>query len=190
VLADYDGGARSSGDRSLVRRSSVRLLTTILALCVLTGTTHASAAVIDRDTGFDANDVPPNGHIDPDIRSTTRRLAERDGSRVLAIVVRFYERNAWWPLWIRLDARGGPRVDHIVSTISDQCYIWQKGHREERIEGRAAGHGDRFVCRMPARVVSPTKSIRWKVRTQAPDGSRPGSEFVMDFAPSDRGWYA
>jgi hypothetical protein len=148
----------------------------------------AGAVVVDRDTGFDANDIPPNGHNDPDIRSTTRKLVARDtGGRVLSIVVRFYERHAGWPLWVRLDARGGPRVDHIMSTFGDQCYVWRKGHRHDGVEVRGSAHGFRFVCRMPARLVSPTKSVRWKVRTQAPDGS--GSEFVMDFAPSDRGWY-
>ena len=147
----------------------------------------AAAVVIDRDTGFDANDVPPNGHADPDIRSTTRKLVARDGGgRVLSIVVRFYERHGWWPLWMRLDARGGPGVDHIVSTYGDQCYVWRKGHRHDGVEVRGNAHGFRFVCRMPARTVSPTKSVRWKVRTTVPDGS---GEFVMDFAPSDRGWY-
>ena len=148
----------------------------------------AMAVVIDRDTGFDANDVPPNGHIDPDIRSTTRKVVVRDeGGRVLSIVVWFYERHGGWPLWMRLDARGGPRVDHIVSTYGE-CHVWPKGHRRDKVEVRAKAHGARFVCRMPARLVSPTKSIRWKVRTKAPDGSGAG-EFVMDFAPSDRGWY-
>jgi hypothetical protein len=150
----------------------------------------AVAVVVDRDTGFDANDIPPNGHIDPDIRSTTRKLVDRDtGSRVLSIVVRFYERHGWWPLWMRLDARGGPRVDHIVSTFGDQCYVWPKGHRSDGVQVRGVAHGDRFVCRMPARLVSPTKSIRWKVRTKVPDGSGSVGTFVMDFAPSDRGWY-
>jgi hypothetical protein len=86
---------------------------------VFAGVTPAGAALIDRDIGFDANDIPPNGHIDPDIRSTTRKLAEHDGRRMLSIVVRFYESNAGWPLWIRLDARGGPVVDHIVNTFGD-----------------------------------------------------------------------
>ena len=170
-------------------RSSLRCLVAVVVLCALTFGAPAAASVIDRDTGFDANDIPPNGHIDPDIRSTTRRLAERDGRRVLAIVVRFYERQGWWPLWIRLDARGGPRVDHIVSTYGDQCYVWPKGRRREGVEGRASVKGDRFVCRLPAREVSPTRAIRWKVRTKVPDGSRRGSDFVMDFAPSDHGWY-
>jgi hypothetical protein len=39
-----------------VRGSSLRLLATIRVLCVLTGETPA-AAVIDRDTGVDANDT-------------------------------------------------------------------------------------------------------------------------------------
>jgi len=157
----------------------------VLSLAV----TPAVAVVVDRDTGFDANDIPPNGHIDPDIRSTTRKLVARDdGGRVLSIVVRFYERHGWWPLWMRLDARGGPRLDHIQITDGDQCYVWPKGHRRDGVEVRGDAHGSRFVCRMPARLVSPTKSIRWKVRTTTPDGSGAG-EFVVDSAPSDRGRY-
>jgi len=137
------------------------------AICAVVGclvamslaVTPAVAVVVDRDTGFDANDIPPNGHIDPDIRSTTRKLVVRDdGGRVLSIVVRFYERHGWWPLWMRLDARGGPRVDHIVSTYGDDCYVWRKGHRNDGVLGRGNAHGARFVCRMPARAVSPTKS--------------------------------
>jgi hypothetical protein len=94
------------------------------ALCIVLGclaislaVTPAIAVVIDRDTGFDADDVPPNGRFHPDIRSTTRKVVARDdGSRVLSIVVRFYERDALWPLEIRLDARGDARVDHMAST--------------------------------------------------------------------------
>ena len=55
--------------------------------------------------------------------------------------------------------------------------------------GRRSLRGRRFVCRMPARLVSPTKSIRWKIRTKVPDGSRRDTTFVIDYAPSDRGWY-
>jgi hypothetical protein len=171
-----------------VRRFSLGLLPASL-LVVLLALTPATAVVIDRDTGFDANDVPPNGHIDPDIRSTTRKLTVDDGGRQLSIVVRFYERHGGWPLWIRLDARLGPRVDHIVSTFGDSCFVWPKGHKRDGVEVRAEAHGRRFVCRMPARLVSPTKSIRWKVRTKVPDGSSRDSTFVIDYAPSDRGWY-
>ena len=79
-------------------RTSLRLLPVTLVLSALVGVMPAGAAVIDRDIGFDANDIPPNGHIDPDIRSTTRKLAERGGRRMLSIVVRFYESNGGWPL--------------------------------------------------------------------------------------------
>jgi hypothetical protein len=171
-----------------MRRTICTVLGCLVAISLTA--TPAVALVVDRDTGFDANDIPPNGHIDPDIRSTTRKLVAHDDSgRVLSIVVRFYERHGWWPLWIRLDARGGPRVDHIVSTHGDQCYVWPKGHRRDGVQVRGVAHGDRFVCRMPARLVSSTKSIRWKVRTKVPDGSGQIGTFVTDFAPSDRGWY-
>jgi hypothetical protein len=172
-----------------VRRTTLhRLAPALVLVCLLLATLPASATVIDRDTGFDPRDVPPLGHADPDIESTTRKLVSDDGRRVLSIVVRFYGRQGWWPLWMRLDARGGPRVDHIVSTFSDQCYVWPKGRKHDGVEVRGDVHGSRFVCRMPAQRVSPTKSIRWKISTKYPDGSR-GSDFVVDYAPSDHGWY-
>ena len=151
----------------------------------------AGAVVLDRDTGYDARDIDPGpGGFNPDIRSTTRRLSEHGGRRVLAIVVRFYERQGGWPLDVRLDATGGPRVDHLMRTFGEDCFVWSKGERAEAVQGRGAARGDRFVCRVPARVLRPSKSIRWKVETRPPEDSAPrGSTFEIDYAPSDRGWY-
>jgi hypothetical protein len=175
-----------------VRRFRTASLPALLAVCVLIGVAPATATVIDRDVGFDPNDVPALPAIDPDIRSTTRKLTVQDGRRTLSLVVRFYDPQGWWPLWIRLDARGGPRVDHIVSTFGDECYVWPKGRRHDGVEVRgdvrSGARGGRVVCRMPARLVSPTKSIRWKVLTKYPDGD-PGDTFEVDHAPSNHGFY-
>ncbi|MGZ8603073.1 MAG: hypothetical protein ACXWXN_11220 [Actinomycetota bacterium] len=171
-------------------RRTIRCLVPACFLTLVLGATPAAAVVLDRDTGYDARDIDTESRFDPDIKSTTRKLSTHDGRRVLAIVVRFYERVAGWPLEVRLDANGGPRVDHIISTFGEECYVWPKGHRSEGVPGRASARGDRFVCRVPARTVSPSKSIRWKVHTRPPEDSAPhGSTFEIDYAPSDRGWY-
>ena len=170
-------------------RRTIRWLVPVSALSILLAFTPAGAVVLDRDTGFDADDIE-GSRFDPDIRSTTRRLARVEGRRVLAIVVRFYERSGGWPLRIRIDARGGPRVDHIMNTFGDDCFVWPKGHRRDAVVGRAKARGDRFVCRVRAHAVSPTKSIRWKLQTLPAEDSAPhGSPFEIDYAPSDRGWY-
>ena len=156
--------------------------------CMLATAPPASATVIDRDIGYDERDIEPRPGRDPDIRSTTRKLTVNDGRRVLAIIVRFYEHHPRFSLEIRLDALGGPSVDHFMSVV-DECNVWRKGHHRDLVEGKSHLRGGRFVCRVPARAVSPTKSIRWKVRTRVPDGSRRGTEFEIDYAPSNRGWY-
>ena len=154
------------------------------------GAAPAGAVVLERDTGYDARDIDPGpAGFNPDIRSTTRRLSTQGGRRVLAIVVRFYERQAGWPLDVRIDANGGPPVDHLMRTFGEECYVWPKGDRTEAVQGRAATRGDRFVCRLPARLVTPTKSIRWKVETQPPEGRRRLGPFEIDYAPSNHGWY-
>lgn len=173
----------------MVRRFSFWLLTTsLVAACTLTTISAAGATVIDRDTGYDERDIEPRPGRDPDIRSTTRKLTVDDGRRVLAIIVRFYEHHPRFALEIHLDARGGPPVDHLMS-VQTECNVWRKGHRHDLVEGKSHLRGGRFVCRVPARAVSPTKSIRWKVRTKVPDGSRRATEFEIDYAPSNRGWY-
>jgi hypothetical protein len=160
----------------------------IVAACALASVPAAGATVIERDIGYDERDIEPRPGRDPDIRSTTRKLVVNDGRRVLAVVVRFYEDHPRFALEIRLDAGGGPRVDHIMS-VQSECNVWRKGHRRDFTTGTSRLRGGRFVCRVPARVVAPTKSIRWKVRTKVPDGSRLGTEFEIDYAPSNRGWY-
>jgi len=164
-----------------------RLLVPASVLAALLAPSPATGVVLDRDTGFDPRDVETAMRFDPDISSTTRRLATHGGRRVLAIVVRFYDPVAGWGLRILLDAKGGPRVDHIMNTFGEDCFVWPKGHRRDAVEGRAVARGRRFVCRVPARTVSPAKSIRWKVRTQPPE--EPDETFVIDHAPSDHGWY-
>lgn len=167
-------------------RSGRALAISLAVACLVAGGPIAAADVLDRDTGFDPDDVPSVGRIHPDIRSTTRKLVVHDRRRVVAIVVRFYETDAGYPLAIQLDARGGPQLDHRLLTFSDHCLLWRKGHHRRTV--RFAARGRRAVCRFPARFVDPTKSIRWKLWTYPPDGSRTARGFVMDHAP-DHGWY-
>jgi hypothetical protein len=173
-----------------VRRSTIRrsLPASLLLACVLAAAPSATATEIDRDIGFDERDIEPRPGRDPDIRSTVRKLVQHDGRTVLTIVVRFFERHPRFGLEIRLDALGGPKTDHIMSVVGE-CNVWRKGHRHDHVTGRMHQRGGRFVCRVPARAVSPTKSIRWKVRTTMPDGSRRDTDFEIDYAPSNRGWY-
>lgn len=172
--------------RSPIRRSLPALF---LVACVVVSAPAASATVIDRDVGFDPDDVRAVGRIHPDIRSTTRKLVAHGRRRVVSIVVRFYEADGGYPLSMRLDARGGPQVDHLVFTSFDTCFLWRKGHRDDGQIVRFAARGHRAVCRFPARDVAPTKSIRWKLWTYPPDGSRGTGGFEIDYAPDDRGWY-
>jgi hypothetical protein len=171
-------------------RRSIGILLPACFVVIALGVTPVSAIVLDRDTGFDARDVNAPPQYNPDIRSTTRKLAVHDSGRVLAIIVRFYQRDGGWPLQIRLDANGGPRVDHLMRTFGEECFVWPKGRRDDGVQGRGSARGDRFVCRVPAGTVSPTKSIRWKVRTLPPeDAPALRGAFETDYAPSDRGWY-
>jgi len=150
----------------------------------------ASAEVLDRDTGFDPQDIEHIPGINaPDIRSTTRRLAQDHGRRVLAIIVRFYDPDGGLPTSVRIDANGGPSVDHLMWIQVNGCAVWPKGRRSDSVVGRAAARGAREVCRVPGRAVAASKPIRWKVRTEPPDGSRRGDTFEIDHAPNGRRWY-
>lgn len=148
----------------------------------------SAGTVVDRDTGSDPRDIEPqDGFQPPDISSTTRRVATVDGRRVVAIVVRFYERSAGGRIDVRIDATAGPRVDHrmLLWAFADPgCWVWTKGDRDGRVRGKVGWRPDRVVCRVPARVLDPDGEIRWKVRAEANDGG-----FEPDFAPDGRGWY-
>jgi hypothetical protein len=149
----------------------------------------AGAVVIDRDTGYDRRDIEPEQNFQPpDISSTTRRLATVEGRRIVAIVVRYYERSATGRVNVRIDASGGRRVDHrmLITAFADPgCWIWPKGDRDARVAGKVGWRSERVACRVAARHLDPDKAIRWKVRAEASDGG-----FEPDFAPDDRGWYS
>jgi len=168
-----------------MRTTSATFLSALVVVGVLLAAPAAGARVIDRDFGHDERDIEPREGRDPDIKSTMRKLAVNDRRRVLTIAVRFYERHPRFDLHIRLDARGGPRVDHIMSWRSE-CAVWRKGHRRDFVKGRYHEVRGRFICRVPARAVHPSKPIRWKLRTVPPDFA---PDFEIDYAPSDRGWY-
>lgn len=148
----------------------------------------AGATAVDRVTRFDPRDIEPQSGIQPpDISLTTRRVATVDGHRVVAIVVRFFERSASGRIDVRIDASGGRRVDHrmVISAFADPgCWVWPTGDRDARVAGKVAWRAARVACRVPAHVLDPDKGIRWKVRAEASDGG-----FEPDFAPDDRGWY-
>lgn len=170
-----------------MRRLAVVVVVGCLAAAV--SASAASAVVLDRDTGYDPRDIEPrDGFQPPDISSTTRRLSAIDGRRVLALIVRFHERSGRGRIEVRLDSEGDRRVDHLmlITDFADPvCWIWPKGARDDRVEGRLAWRsGARVACRTPARTVHPGKSIRWKVTAQPNDGG-----FEPDHAPDDRGWY-
>ncbi|MGH2539426.1 MAG: hypothetical protein ACRDGK_02790 [Actinomycetota bacterium] len=168
-----------------------RLAVVVVVGCLATAASAsaASAVVVDRDTGYDPRDVEPrDGFYPPDVSSTTRRLTAVDGRRVLALIVRFHQRSGRGHIEVRLDSEGDRRVDHLmlITDFADPvCWIWPKGARGDRVEGRLAWRsGARVACRAPARTVHPRKSIRWKVTAEPNDGG-----FEPDHAPDDRGWY-
>lgn len=168
-----------------MRTASTTLLSALVVVATLVAVPAAGARVIDRDFGYDERDIEPREGRDPDIKSTMRKLAVNDGRRVLTVAVRFYERRPRFGMRIRLDARGGLRVDHIMSWESE-CAVWRKGHRRDFVKGRYQKVNGRYICRVPARAVHPSKAIRWKLRTVPPDFA---PDFEIDYAPSDRGWY-
>lgn len=148
-----------------------------------------TANAVYRDTGYDPNDMGSiDGYRLPDIRSTTLRVARVDERRILAVIVRSYGRWRGFHIHVRLDVRGGHRVDALMmltSAADEACIVWLRGHRGDAVRGRFGLRGDRTVCRVPMRMLRPDKRVRWKVTAQAPDGG-----FDIDYAPDNRGWYA
>lgn len=140
------------------------MVVALMGALVVASAPVVSAAVLDRDTGYDPEDVEPrDGYQPPDVSSTTRRLAMVDGRRVLAVIVRFYKRSGGGRIEVRLDSQAGRRVDHLMllgSLHDPDCWIWPRGDRGERVEGRVGWRRDRLVCRTPAMVVRPDKPIR------------------------------
>jgi hypothetical protein len=180
-----DGVVGRVGSCGALSRS---IAVTIVGAVVVATVGAAGATVTERDIRFDPRDIErQSGFQPPDISSTTRRVAAVDGRRVVAIVVRFFERSASGRVIVRIDASGGRRVDHrmlIIAFADPGCWVWPNGDRDAGVSGKVAWRAARIACRVPARVLAPDKEIRWKVRAEAGDGG-----FEPDFAPDDRGWY-
>ena len=148
------------------------------------------------DVGYDANDRPAEGWIDPDIRATTRIVSVDDeGRRWLVIKFRTYDYlQAYWTVLVRLDVRGGPRTDVKLEMSDDGatrsgCRFlprpgadWRRA-RYHFLGGRLAQVG--AACLVPMGWVHAEKPIRWKLFS--PKSFEEGHR-VDEYAP-DHGWY-
>lgn len=188
---------------------AIRAGTVMLAAVALTTTAlilPASAATQLRrdpvyiDTGYDPNDIPVDEgsccQQDPDVRSTTRKVATNaKGGRSLFITFRAYERlEGYWTVRVFLDTRGGPHTDAKMRLADSGVGPTRCGVRFLAQGPRRQGlldlprSGDRATCRVPLRWVHPTKLIRWRLVSPAGlEGTEPG---IDEYAPDDRGWYA
>lgn len=174
---------------------------TMLAMCAVDGAadpTGRRSAPLYVDTELDPDDVPVDPgsccQQDPDIRSTTRKVAVDDGRRSLFITFRSFESLVgYWTVSVPLDTRGGGRIDarmriHDSGVGPTGCGVrfLAKGPRRR---GRLSLPlvGDRATCRVPLAWVHPNKRIRWKLISRAGvEGSEPG---VDEYAPDDHGWF-
>jgi hypothetical protein len=158
----------------------------IAALCALL-VLPAESALAYQDRGFDPDDRRVVGY-DPDIRSTVRTVWTTDGGRALSVKFRAYEElGVYWDVTAYLDSRGGHRADYLIDMVNaDQsgagCRVYRRKHSERAVDGRFRQHGDRARCRVPARLVHPTKRIRWRLRSES------GYVDTVEAAP-DHGWY-
>jgi hypothetical protein len=175
-----------------MRFKSNRVVGPPAVICILISAflTMPGSAAAYQDTGYDPDDRAVVGD-DPDIRSTTRRVALAGDGRVLKIKVRAYEDlGVWWRMEVLLDSRRGPRFDfRLVLRNGDVggsgCSLDRRGGGDDFIEGSFRQAGDRTRCTVPARLVDPDKRIRWRIRS--PSGyDEP--ESVTERAP-DHGWY-
>ena len=175
---------------------------TVIGVSVVTLTAGpAAAAVRYKDTGFDANDRSP-GHnccyIDPDIRSSTRKVwVDRKGRSWLTVTFRTYDWMAGGPYeaFVRLDSRGGPLAEgrmHIFDSGEGPpfgCTLRSLASGTIRRgvlilpDFDSEGSGRRAACRVPLRWLKPNKQIRWGLY------SPPGLGKDEDFAPVRGGWY-
>lgn len=140
-----------------------------------------------RDTGFDPNDVSESDFV-VDVRSSTRKVWQDDhGNRWLTITIRAHDSlSGHFEVVASIDAQGGPiRESHAVFVAfeGDQWCYWTNGDDGSilplRIDGPTA------TCRIPMRLIEPTKRIRWRLRSPHPESQSQG---LVDRAPNT-GWY-
>jgi hypothetical protein len=185
-----------------IRRGSVVLAVVAITTVGLASSAFAGASTprdpVYVDTGYDPDDIPVDEgsccQRDPDIRSTTRKVATGTNGRSLFITFRTYERLlGYWAVRVRLDTRGGPDADaHMALRDSGvgptRCgvrFLAWGPRRQGTLHLPRGGH--RATCRVPLRWVHPSKRIRWKLLSPAgAEGTEPG---VDEYAPDDRSWY-
>jgi hypothetical protein len=178
--------------------AAAALATTALAMPA-SATAHAPRDPVYKDTGYDPDDVPIDAgsccQQDPDVGSTTRKVANTNGGRSLFITFRTFEALlGYWTVHVFLDTRGGPHVDAKMRLQDSGLGPFRCGVRFLAEGPRRKGElilplsGSRATCRVPLRWVHPTKRIRW--RLISPEGFEAGTEPGVDeYAPDDRGWY-
>jgi hypothetical protein len=149
----------------------------------------AESALAYQDRGFDPDDRS-HGGVDPDIRSTVRTVwTTESGLRSLRVSFRAYEELALccWLVTAALDSREGHRPDYLIEFSTPEggfeCIVFPRGERfTQWVEGALRENGDRVSCRVPVRLVSPTKRIRWRLHTDS-------GYFARADAAPDHGWY-
>lgn len=189
--------------REVIRAGTVMLAAVALAATALTlpssATTRERRDPVYLDTGYDPDDVPIDEgsccQQDPDVRSTTRKVATNtNGGRSLFITFRTYEPlEGYWTVRVFLDTRGGSHTDAKMRLADSGGGPTRCGVRFLAEGPRRQGtlhlprSGDRATCRVPLQWVHPTKRIRWRLYSvPGLEGTEPG---VDEYAPDDRGWY-
>jgi hypothetical protein len=184
-------------------RARRTVIAVVAAMATAALTLPASATTVRsdplyKDTGYDPDDIPIDEgsccQQDPDVHSTTRKVATSPRGKSLFITVRAYESlEGYWTFQVRLDTRGGPRSDakmrlHDPGDGPTRCGVRFLAWGPRR-QGKLLlpMFSDRATCRVPLRWVHPGKRIRWKLFSPAgAEGTEPG---VDEYAPDDRGWY-
>src|SRR5215204_3451040 len=208
MVVPAGGGSMAREDQQLIDEKSVVCRAILVTLVAAVGATGfglpASASTSERkdplyaDTGYDPDDVPIDQtsccQQDPDVRSTTRKVATTSRGRSLFITFRTFEPLlGYWTVHVSLDTRGGPSTDAKMRLRDSGVGPTGCGVRflawGQRRKGKLVlpMSGDRATCRVPLRWVHPDKRVRWKLFSLG--GGEGTGPAVDEYAPDDRGWY-
>jgi len=147
----------------------------------------ASPARAYEDVGYDPDDRTL-GEVDPDIRSTIRRVGPIGDGRALLLVVRSFEDfGKYWFIDSFLDARGGAGPERVLYLYNldnggSGCELQRRGGRSIAV-GSFRQRGRAVRCLIPVRYLDPTHRVRWRLISESGHGG------IDDRAP-DTGWYA
>jgi len=156
---------------------------------------RATQGVIDRDTGYDPDDLSGRTVL-YDIRRSTRTLFRIDHVRYLRVTVLAeypYGPGNYLAISTRLDTHGGSGRDfRMIIGIADQsghgCSIhsarrdWSvRGHLRFRDSGAVS-------CRVPTRGLHIRRPVRWKLTSYSVPA--PDPHYAQDHAPDGGGWYS